>query len=74
MGEQNTHVAGVVVRLREEIHDPGEALLDLAPDGHMVVPGVTLLLLGVGKIRGNDMGPPVISFSLGLGRLRGTLD
>ena len=63
-----------MVRLRKEIHDPGEPLLDLASGGHMVAPGVTLLLLGIGKIRGNDVGPPVISFSLGLGRLRGTLD
>ena len=37
----------------------------------MVAPGVALLLLGVSKIRGNDVGPPVISFSLGVGRLRG---
>ena len=50
MGEWNTHVTGVMVHLRKKIHDPGKPLLDLAPDGHMVAPGVALLLLGVGKI------------------------
>jgi len=39
-----------VVRLRKEIHDPGKPLLDLASDGHMVAPGVALLLLDIGKI------------------------
>ena len=60
-----------MVRLREEIHDLGEALLNLAPDGHMVVPGTILFLLGVGKIRGNDVGPPVIFFSLDVDDVRG---
>ena len=46
MGEWNTHVTGVMVHLRKKIHDLGKPLLDLAPDGHMVAPGVALLLLG----------------------------
>ena len=72
MGEQNTHVAGIVVCLRDEIHDPGEALLDLAPDGHMVAPGVALLLLGVSEVRGDGVGPPVAASSLlGAGDVRG---
>ena len=52
-----------MVRLRKKFHDPGKALLDLAPDGHVVAPGVAFLPLGVGKIRGDDIGPPVASFS-----------
>ena len=50
VGEQNTLVAGVVVCLRKKIHNPEETLLDLAPDGHVVAPGVILLPLGGGKI------------------------
>jgi len=50
MGGRNTHVTGVMVHLRKKIHDPGKPLLDLAPDGHMVAPGVALLPLGVGGI------------------------
>ena len=36
----------------------GKAPPHLAPDGHMVVPGVALLLLGVGKVRGDGVGSP----------------
>ena len=61
-----------MVRLRKEIHNPGETFLDLAPDSHMVAPGVALLPLGVGGIRGNDIGPPVATFlPLRGDRLRG---
>ena len=72
MGEQNTHIAGVVVHFRKEIHDLRETFLDLAPDGHMVAPGVALLPLGVGEVRGDGVGPPVAASSLlGVGDVRG---
>ena len=48
MGEQSTYIAGVVVRLRKKFHDPGKALLDLAPNGHVIALGVAFLPLGVG--------------------------
>ena len=58
-------------RSRKKTHDPGEVLLNLAPDDHVIAPGVTLIPLGVGKIRGDNMGPPVaVFFSLGVGRLQ----
>jgi hypothetical protein len=54
MDEQDTYAVDIEVRLRKKIQSPGEVLLDLGPDGHMISPGVALLPLGVGKIQGDN--------------------
>ena len=58
--------------MRKKIQSPGEVLLDLGPDGHMISPGIALLPLGVGKIRGdNARSPGVILSPLDADKTRG---
>jgi len=72
MDEQDTYTVDIEVRLRKKIQSPGEVLLDLGPDGHIISPGVPLLPIGMGKIRGDNVrSPGVIFFPLDVDKIRG---
>ena len=71
MGEQDTHVVDVEIRLRKKTQSPGEVLLDLGLDGDMRPPGITFCPLGLGKVRG-DPGLNDLSVGPMIGPLRQT--